>query len=130
MLKLEKYDEETGIQECWYDSSNILYSKCNDKEALLEIVFKPKKSDATTASRYVYKDMDMFKYLQFRNGITTTLSNGKAFHEFIRKGGFEYERLEDIELSVLEERYQEILKEKQVLNEDIVSDEEANNVTN
>ena len=48
----------------WYDSSNVVYSKCYDTQSTkfktLKIVFKGGRT-------YLYKDVDADLYLQFKN---------------------------------------------------------------
>ena len=55
----------------WYDSSNVVYSKCYDTKSskfkTLKIVFKGGRT-------YLYKDVDADDYLRFK----TAQSNGDA----------------------------------------------------
>lgn len=62
----------------WYDSSNIVYSKCYDTQASLnktvKIVFKGGRT-------YVYRDVDANDYLLFKQ----SESSGQGFNKWIKK---------------------------------------------
>ena len=62
----------------WYDSSNIVYSKCydtqNTKFKTLKIVFKGGRT-------YVYRNVDADDYIIFK----TATSNGQEFNKRIKK---------------------------------------------
>lgn len=76
----------------WYDSSNVLFSECFDTKSEkkpLKIVFKGGRT-------YVYKDVEMKDYLQFR----TAESQGKAVSGLIIKK-YEAARLPDTSLESL-----------------------------
>lgn len=78
----------------WYDSSNLLYSKCYDTNGPtvnLIIVF----SDGRT---YRYKDVDKHDFYSFK----TAQSNGKAFSQFIRPK-YKGERIMDTPKEKLDE---------------------------
>lgn len=78
----------------WYDSSNIVYSKCYDTQSsklkTLKIVFK-------TGSTYVYKDVDADDYIMFK----MAESNGREFNKRIKK--YNAVRIEDTNLEKLNE---------------------------
>lgn len=91
-------------EHVWYDSSNIIYTKCYDtKDSLmktLKVVFKGGRT-------YVYH-VDANEYLQFK----MSASNGKAFNELIKK--YQAVRIADTsieELNKLQESFKEELKE-------------------
>lgn len=74
MITYNKYIDT--IVHTWYDSSNLLYSKCYDSTlptVTLNVVF----SDGRT---YKYLDVAKDDYLQFQ----MAQSNGKAFGQIIR----------------------------------------------
>lgn len=110
MLLFRYYDKDKKIDRAWYDSSNIIYSECDDnKDALktLRIVFK--KGDM-----YEYKEVDVNDYLMFMNGGLDG-SNGKAFYKFI-KPKYEVEKINSVTLDWINEelaKYREI-KENEV----------------
>lgn len=78
----------------WYDSSNIVYTKCYDTQAsknkTLKIVFKNGRT-------YVYRDVDANDYLLFK----MSQSNGKAFNQYIKK--YPAVRISDTDMDKLNE---------------------------
>lgn len=84
------------VDKAWYDSSNILYSECDDKENELKevrVVFK-------NGTQYKYKDVNVHDYLMFREDA----SQGKALNKFIKQKGYEYEKMENVNVdSILED---------------------------
>ena len=110
MILFRYYDQNERIDRAWYDSSNIVYSECDDKVndyKTLRIVFK-------TGDMYEYKQVDVNDYLMFMAGGLDG-SNGKAFYKFIRPK-YEVEKLEKQDLTAIKElmeKYQKIrAKEK------------------
>ena len=101
MLKYCKYDLERHVDEVWYDSSNVIYSKFvedeNENKGNLYVVFKGGK-------QYLYKDVSYINYLSFKNGGIDG-SSGRALNEYIIKS-YASEKMEDVDindiLSVLE----------------------------
>lgn len=107
-LIVSKYDEKNLIDECWYDSSNIYYSKCYDKlneYKDLEVVFKDGRV-------YKYLNLPVQSYLLFREGGLSG-SQGKSLNEFIKK--YKFEKLEKVDITLLEEMKKKILDEKENL---------------
>lgn len=92
----------------WYDSSNIVYSKCydtqNSKFKTLKIVFKGGRT-------YVYKNVDADDYIMFK----TAESNGQEFSKRIKK--YDAIRIEDTDMDKLAE-LQESFKNEIKENED------------
>lgn len=89
----------------WYDSSNIVYSKCYDTRSgsfkTLKIVFKGGRT-------YVYQDVDSNDYLNFK----MAKSNGNGFNQYIKK--YEAVRIADTnmeDLTKLQESFKEEIKE-------------------
>ena len=76
---------------CWYDSSNIVYSKFFDigGPTSMKIVFKGGRT-------YLYRDVDPNDYIQFK----LAESNGEAFNKFIRK--YPTVKQDDTDLTKLE----------------------------
>jgi len=78
----------------WYDSSNIVYSKCYDAQSsptrTVKIVFKQGRT-------YVYRNVDVNDYVRFK----TAQSTGKAFNQLIKK--YDAVRLSDTDLDKLNE---------------------------
>lgn len=91
----------------WYDSSNIVYSKCydtqNSKFKTLKIVFKGGRT-------YVYKNVDADDYIMFK----TAESNGQEFSKRIKK--YDAIRIEDTDmdkLAELQESFKNEIKESE-----------------
>lgn len=89
----------------WYDSSNIVYSKCYDSQntpaKTLKIVFKQGRT-------YVYRNVDANDYVRFK----TSQSTGKAFNELVKK--YDAVRIADTDidkLNELQETFKNELKE-------------------
>lgn len=90
---------QDNIDKSWYDSSNIIYSECDDVLnglKILKIVFKNGRT-------YKYFDVDVNDYLLFRENA----SQGKAFSKYILK--YKCERVEDSDVnSLMDELNKEI----------------------
>ena len=118
MLIFRYYDEENRVDHAWYDSSNIVYSACEDKVddlKTLKVVFK-------NGATYLYKKVDVNDYLMFMAGGLDG-SNGKALNKFI-KNKCEYEKVEDTDLAALNGQLEYFKKLKQ---EAINKEAEENN---
>lgn len=79
MLSFRYYDPEERIDRVWYDSTNLLYSECDDNVddyKTLRITFK-------NGQTYLYEKVDVNDYVLFAHG-GTDASNGKAFWKVIR----------------------------------------------
>lgn len=105
---------QNGVEKCWYDSSNILYSELYDKKDEykdLKVVFKN--------SAYLYKNIPVQNYLLFREDI----SQGKALSKYISlknsdgKFKFEYEKTDLPDLKLLSEEKEKLIQEKKVILE-------------
>ena len=83
------------VDRTWYQSSNIKYSECIDKDndlKTLKVVFN-------NGTQYEYKKVDVRDYLLFRDAA----SQGKALNEYIKPKGYEYEKLENADLATLDD---------------------------
>ena len=89
MVIYRDYNEEKKLDRVWYDSSNILYSECDDNVNDLKTLRVTFKNGAT----YEYKKVDVNDYVMFIHGGLDG-SNGKALNKFI-KPKCEFERLDD-----------------------------------
>lgn len=90
-----KNSDGIDVDRTWYQSSNVNYSECLDydnKLKTLRIVFN-------NGTQYEYKDVDSMQYLLFREDA----SQGKALNKFIKGNKYEYEKLEDANLQLLNE---------------------------
>ena len=104
MILFRYYDKEKRIDRAWYDSTNIFYSECDDKEndlKTLRIVFA--KGDM-----YEYKKVDVNDYLMFMAGGLDG-SNGKAFYKFIRPK-YEVEKVGKVSIEDLKEEMEKFKK--------------------
>lgn len=96
MAKLFSYYKD-NVDRAWYESSNVVYSECVDKEGelkTLRVVFK-------NGAQYEYKDVDVNQYLLFREAS----SQGKALNQFIKQ--YEFTKLENADLEALEKEYEQ-----------------------
>lgn len=90
---LSVYNNETD--KAWYNSSNIKFSKCIDHKndlKTLDVVFN-------NGSTYRYKEVNVNDYLMFREAP----SQGKALNQYVKTKGYEYEKLPDSDLGIIEE---------------------------
>ena len=99
----KEYNLETNVDEVWYQSSNVIYSKFEEDQERncgnLTVVFKGGK-------RYLYKDVSYMNYLYFKNAAFSEGSSGKAFNEYIIKK-YTGEKMEDADLEPILERLNE-----------------------
>lgn len=97
----------------WYDSSNVVYSKCYDTQSTkfktLKIVFKGGRT-------YLYKDVDADHYLQFK----TAQSNGEAFNKYIKP--YKAVRITDTDMQKLNELQESFKEEKKEIDEQKLGD--------
>lgn len=120
MILFRYYDKESRIDKAWYDSSNIVYSECDDHiNALktLRIVFK-------TGDMYEYENVDVKDYVMFMAGGLDG-SNGKAFFKFIR-GKYDGIKLSPVNLEELQEKMKELknLEQKETENAEKIEEKE------
>jgi hypothetical protein len=97
-------DTEKRIEKVWYESSNILFSECDDKEnelKTLRVTFK-------NGTVYEYYDVDVNDYLMFRSGGLEN-SQGKAFIKHIRPK-YEYKKLGNVDTKLILEELEELKK--------------------
>lgn len=115
MFLFRYYDKKNGIDRAWYQSSNILYSECDDVKddfKILTVVFK-------NGATYKYYDVDVNDYVMFLHGGLDG-SNGKALNKYIKQKCQRYERVEDRDtLDVMSSmnHYKKIAKEEKEKNE-------------
>jgi hypothetical protein len=103
---LNKY--KNNIDYCFYESGNIEYSECIDKENEykdLTVIFKDGRC-------YNYKEVDVNDYVKFKNAV----SNGKALNEHIigkdrKNPKYNTLRLPDKDLNTLNIFKKELLEE-------------------
>jgi hypothetical protein len=108
MILFRDYNEEKRLDRAWYSSSNIVYSECDDIKddyKTLRVVFK-------NGSCYEYKNVSVMDYLMFMHGGLDG-SNGKSLNKFIKENKYEYERLDNKDLNIINEEMEKLLKEKE-----------------
>lgn len=112
MIVYNKYIDNQDYT--WYDSSNVLFSKCydnpNSSNKTLKIVFKNGRT-------YVYKDVDINDYLAFK----TATSNGQAVNSSIIKK-YQGVRITDTQSDKLEQLKESFIKETEDSSEKQVKD--------
>jgi hypothetical protein len=113
MIAHKKFNEDTKIEQIWYESSNLLYSEVdwskvksttiNEGDIQLPtrvvnviIVFKH-------GARYVYYNVQEHDYIAFRDIVNRAdkESHGKAFNKYIKS--YKFDKLSDIETPKMEE---------------------------
>ena len=111
MVIYRDYNQEARLDRIWYDSSNILYSECDDKLNELKTLRVTFKNGAT----YEYSNVDVNDYLMFVNGGLDG-SNGKALNKYI-KPKCEFKKLNDIEPTTIINECKHLIEEKQKLSQ-------------
>ena len=105
---MKLYSKYENSQEfCWYDSSNILFSKCYDNPGNLKVVKLIFKNGRT----YLYKDVEANDYVAFRDAEF----NGSAFTKHIKK--YAATRIQDTDLDKLNEMKERFMNENQEIQE-------------
>ena len=96
MSKLFNY-YVNDVDYTWYNSSNIKYSECIDKDGelkTLNIVF-------SNGTQYQYVGLTVQDYLLFRDSD----SQGKALNKYIKAKGYEFKKLCDANLDDINNEY-------------------------
>lgn len=110
---MKTYTKYENSQEfCWYNSTNIIFSKCYDNpgnEKVVKIIFKNGRT-------YLYRDVDVNDYIMFRDAE----SNGSAFTKYIKK--YTATRIQDTNMDKLEALKQKFIDDNQEVQEAKVSD--------
>lgn len=87
------------LDKAWYDSSNIIYSECDDKDNELKTVRVTFKDGRT----YSYEKVPVYDYLSFRN----SNSQGKALNSFLKK--YECNKVENKDVNALNEELEALM---------------------
>lgn len=105
-LRNSYYDEDNQIEYNWYESSNIVYSECRHHKNLRELmmVFK-------SGAVYTYPEVTTRDYLKLKKCVKEG-SAGKSFNEFIKKGGYDYKKLGEVDLDEIDKREDDYLRAK------------------
>lgn len=97
------------VDHTWYDSSNLVYTACYDREGqtkVLKVVFKGGRT-------YIYKDVDVEDYVAFSKGAA---SNGEEFNKHIVKK-YKGVRLGDTDLTKLDNLKKEFIDDNTQVEE-------------
>ena len=81
------------LDRTWFNSSNVKYSECIDNEndlKTLKVVFN-------NGTQYQYNKIKVQDFLLFREDE----SQGKALNKYIKAKGYEYEKLENVDIQAL-----------------------------
>lgn len=97
---ISKYQD--NLDRAWYDSSNVVYSECIDKEGELKTVLVTFKNGST----YKYSGVIVSDYLSFREDP----SQGKALNRLIKQ--YECEKVEARDVESLKEEMEQLLQEQ------------------
>jgi hypothetical protein len=106
MIIYRNYNEEKKLDRVWYNSSNILYSECDDKVNQLKTLRVTFKNGAT----YEYNDVNVNDYVMFVHGGLDG-SNGKALNKYI-KPKYDVERIEDRDVEQVMNEMATLMKEE------------------
>ena len=109
MRIFNQYLEEKRLDRTWYDSSNVIYSECLDKEddyKELTVVF-------SNGTRYAYHKVNVMDYMVFRED----MSQGKALNRLIKKNGYKYDKLENVDTNAIMEEAKSLMEKSEILNE-------------
>lgn len=115
MLLKRNYNQEKRLDRAWYSSSNIIYSECDDHEndyKTLRVTFK-------NGACYEYYKVSVQDYLMFMHGGLDG-SNGKALNKFVKANQYEYKRIDDSDLTFINEELEKLTKN----SENNISDNE------
>lgn len=105
MLLKRDYNQEKRLDRAWYSSSNIIYSECDDHEndyKTLRVTFK-------NGACYEYYKVSVQDYLMFMHGGLDG-SNGKALNKFVKANQYEYKRIDDSDLNLINEELEKLIK--------------------
>lgn len=105
---------EGDLDKVWYNSSNIVYSECDDIEDKLKVVRITFKDGRT----YQYSDVKVNDYLLFREDA----SQGKALNRIMKN--YPCERLESIDVTSIQNELKLILEcfaQSEETGEDVIN---------
>lgn len=97
MGKIFNYYKD-NVDKTWYKSSNVKYTECIDNDNALKTL----KVVFNNGTQYEYKDVDVRDYLLLRDSEST----GKALNRLIKEKKYEYKKLDNANIDMLEEEYQ------------------------
>ena len=86
------------VDKVWYDSSNVLYSECDDITDGLKVLRVTFKNGRT----YQYYDVNVHDYLLFRENA----SQGVALNKFIKQ--YRCERIDDLNVDDIQSELEKL----------------------
>lgn len=89
---------ENDVDKTWYNSSNVIYSECDDISDGLKVLRVTFKNGRT----YKYSDVNVNDYLLFRESV----SQGKALNKYIKQ--YANERVSDLDVDGLMEELKKL----------------------
>lgn len=101
---------ENDIDKVWYDSSNIVYSECDDKDGELKVVRITFKDGRT----YEYKGVKVNDYLLFREHS----SQGKALNAIMKQ--YECTKIDNRDIAELKNELDDLLHPKENEEETVI----------
>lgn len=87
------------VDKSWYDSSNVLYSECDDNEGQLKTV----RVTFTNGRTYQYENVKVNDYLLFREDV----SQGKALNRILKQ--YDTKRIEDIDVEGIKNELESLI---------------------
>lgn len=100
LIFMKKYNlYENLLDKTWFDSSNIIYSECDDLENSLKVV----RVYFTSGRVYEYYDVNVNDYISFREAI----SQGKAFNTYLKK--YSCKRLDDVDINLITDKMKDAI---------------------
>lgn len=106
---IEGKDGNPSIEKCWYESSNIVYSECVDRENELKTLYVAFRQKDCTTLTYRYDGINVFDYLMFRND----QSQGKALNKHIKGKGEYVKEIKTIYTEELRRELEDFLAEQE-----------------
>ena len=97
MSKIKSF-YSNDVDKVWYDSSNVLYSECDDITDGLKVLRVTFKNGRT----YQYYDVNVNDYLLFRENA----SQGVALNKFIKQ--YKCERIDDLNVDDIQSELEKL----------------------
>lgn len=105
MSKIKSF-YQNDVDKVWYDSSNVIYSECDDITDGLKVL----RVTFTNGRTYQYYDVDVNDYLLFRENA----SQGVALNKFIKK--YRCERIADVDMETIQNELEQLTTESSSLS--------------
>lgn len=96
-MLLFSYYIDNKVDKAWFDSSNVYYAECDESDTqfkTVRVVFK-------NGSQYQYENVSVYDWTLFKNSD----SQGKKLNELFKKSGYAYSKLDNADMTALEDEY-------------------------